>query len=59
MWMCFIVPEAIAVSGVCHQRNAIFGRGACIFVLTQFGNAKWNTPHQVRRKKTLRRAIGK
>jgi hypothetical protein len=49
--MCFIVLEAIAVSVVCHQRNAIFGRGAFIFVLTQFLYAKWNTPHQVRRKK--------
>jgi hypothetical protein len=34
--MFSILPEAIAASAVCHQRNAIFGRGACIFVLTHF-----------------------
>jgi nitrate reductase cytochrome c-type subunit len=32
----FIVVEANAASVVCHQRNAISGRGACIFVLTHF-----------------------
>jgi hypothetical protein len=37
----FILLEAIAASWVCHQRNAIFGRGACIFVLTYFLNARW------------------
>jgi hypothetical protein len=34
--MCLILMEAIAASPVCHQRNAIFGRGARIFVLTHF-----------------------
>jgi hypothetical protein len=48
--MCFILTEAIAAFLVCHQRNAIFGRGTCIFVLTRFLCAKRNAPHQVRRK---------
>jgi hypothetical protein len=48
--MCFILLEAIAASVVCHQRNAIFGRGAGIFVLTHFPFATRNAPHQVRRK---------
>jgi hypothetical protein len=34
------VVEAIAESTVCHQRNAIFGGGAGIFVLTHFLHAK-------------------
>ena len=34
---------------VCHQRNAIFGRGAAIFVLTHFPSAKRNAA-QARRK---------
>jgi hypothetical protein len=42
--MCFILLEAIAASAVCHQRNAICGRGARIFVLTHFAYAKRNTP---------------
>jgi hypothetical protein len=49
--MRFILLEAIAASPVCHQRNAIFGRGAYIFVLTHFPSAKRNPPHQVRCKK--------
>jgi hypothetical protein len=32
----FYFHEAIAASALCHQRNAIFGRGAGIFVLTHF-----------------------
>jgi hypothetical protein len=42
--------EAIAASVVCHQRNAICGRGPRIFVLTHFPYAKRNTPRQVQRK---------
>jgi hypothetical protein len=38
--ICFILLEAIAAYLVCHQRNAIFGRGACIFVLTHFLTAR-------------------
>jgi len=34
------LPEANAASLVCHQRNAISGRGAGIFVLTHFPNAR-------------------
>jgi hypothetical protein len=51
----FIIPEAIAASPVCHQRIAIFARGAGIFVLAHFLSAKRNPPHQVRRKKIAER----
>jgi hypothetical protein len=56
--MCFILLEAIAASAVCHQRNAICGRGASIFVLTHFAYAKRHTPRQVQRKNTME-LIGK
>jgi hypothetical protein len=36
--VCFIFTKAIAASPVCHQRNAIFGRSAGIFVLTHLRN---------------------
>ena len=48
MAICFIVPEAIAASPVCHQRNAISGRGTGIFVLMRRLNMRHSAPHQMR-----------
>jgi hypothetical protein len=41
--MRFILREAIAACRFCHQRNAVFGSGTCIFILTHFLHVRRNT----------------